>query len=164
MNYYINEETGEEAVASDTRGPLWEAAKAAIEGGMAEDDPAYAEMSAIYNANNGLGRGFQYQEFQGIEVKNHQLLIGTMCGTEASQTPKVFAGNWYSVGAWSLTLTAMGDNAGWGGPIAEGIETIGAEKKAADGIYTIAGTRMQQLQRGLNIVVTNGKARKVIVK
>lgn len=164
MNYYINEDTGEEAVASDTRGPLWEAAKAAIEDGMAEDDPAYAEMSAIYNANNGLGRGFQYQEFQGIEVKNHQLLIGTMCGTEASQTPKVFAGNWYSVGAWTLTLTAMGDNAGWGGPIAEGIETIGADKKAADGIYTIAGTRMQQLQRGLNIVVANGKARKVLVK
>ena len=164
LNYYINEETGEEEIASDKFGPIWNAAKAAIEGGMAEDDPAYALQNAIYNANNGQGRGFQHQEFQGIEVKNHQLLIGTMTGTEASATEKVFAGNWYSVGGWTLTLTAKGDNTGWGGPIAEGIETVSAAKKTADGIYTIAGTRMQQLQRGLNIVVSNGKARKVLVK
>lgn len=164
LNYFLNEETGEEEIASDKYGPLWEAAKAAVEGGMSEDDPDYALQYAIYNANNGAGRGFQHQEFKGIEVTNHQLLIGTMTGTEASATEKVFAGNWYSVGGWTLTLTEKRDNTGWGGPIAEGIETVTAATKVADGIYTLAGTRVQQMQRGLNIVVSNGKAHKVLVK
>ena len=33
-----------------------------------------------------------------------------------------------------------------------------------DGIYTIAGAKTNKLQRGLNIVISNGKARKVLVK
>ena len=164
LNYYTDEE-GNEQIASDTRGPIWEAAKAAIEGGLSEEDPTYALLNAIYNANNGAGRGFQHQEFAGIQVKDHTLLIGTMTGTEASGTEKVFAGNWYSVGGWTLTLTAKGDNTGWGGPIAEGIETvITTDNKVADGIYTLTGVKAQQLQRGLNIVVRNGKAQKILVK
>ena len=115
MNTWIDAE-GTEQVASDTHGPIWEEAKEKIEGGLAEDDPTYAYYSSIYSANNGNGRGFQHQELSAT-VSNHQLLIGTATGSEALQTEKVFAGNWYSVGGWTLTLVQLGDNEGWPGPL-----------------------------------------------
>ena len=167
MNYWTTiSSTGEDsiAVASDTHGPLWEEAKAQIEGGIAVTDPMYDHWDAIYNANSGNGRGWQHQEMANIEVKNHELLIGTMAGTAASQTPKVFAGNWYSVGGWTLTLVAKGDNTGWDGPLATGISNTVVMTTAADGIYTLSGVKADKLQRGLNIVITNGQARKVMVK
>ena len=124
----------------------------------------YDHWDAIYNANNGNGRGWKHQEMANIEVKNHELLIGTMAGTAASQTPKVFAGNWYSVGGWTLTLVAKGDNTGWDGPLATGISNTVVKTTATDGIYTLSGVKADKLQRGLNIVITNGQARKVMVK
>ena len=45
-----------------------------------------------------------------------------------------------------------------------GIETIVNDNAVADGIYTIAGVKTGKLQRGLNIVVRNGKALKIMVK
>ena len=87
-----------------------------------------------------------------------------MAGTEASKTEKVFAGGWYSVGGWTLTLVSMGDNSGWEGPVVSGIQNMKAELQMPDGIYTIAGAKTNKLQRGLNIVISNGKARKVLVK
>ena len=85
-----------------------------------------------------------------------------MTGTEDSKTEKVFAGNWYSVGAWKLTLTKKGDNGDWAGPIT-GIETVSNNVKV-DGIYTLTGVKADKMQRGLNIVVRNGKVQKVLVK
>jgi hypothetical protein len=41
------------------------------------------------------------------------------------------------------------------------VETV---KQVADGIYTLTGVKANQLQRGLNIVVRNGKALKIMVK
>lgn len=120
MNTWINDE-GEEQVASDTHGPIWEEAKAMIEGGLAEDDPEYQYWFGIYNANNGNGRGFQHQELSAV-VANHQLLIGTAAGSEALGTEKVFAGSWYSVGGWTLTLIQLGNNEGWPGPLGGGKE------------------------------------------
>lgn len=115
MNTWIDDE-GVEQVASDTHGPIWEEAKAMIEGGLAEDDPEYQYWSGIYSANNGNGRGFQHQELSAV-VANHQLLIGTAAGSEDLGTEKVFAGNWYSVGGWTLTLVQLGNNEGWPGPL-----------------------------------------------
>ena len=170
MQYYttINEETGEEeqAVASDHGGAIWEDAKEKMENGLiAEDDPNYAFVQAVYNANAGKGRGWQQLLMENIVVTNHELLIGTCTGTEASATEKVFAGNWYSVGGWTLTINQLGDNSDWVGPFAAGInETVAEQSKAADGIYNLNGQRIARTQRGLNIVVTGGKARKYIVK
>ena len=118
MNTWIDDE-GVEQVASDTHGPIWEDAKEKIEGGLAEDDPTYAYYSSIYAANNGNGRGFQHQDLQAV-VTNHELLIGTATGSEALGTEKVFAGNWYSVGGWTLTLVQLGNNEGWPGPLSAG--------------------------------------------
>ena len=162
MNYYQTyTETGEDTtvVASDKYGPMWEEAKTAVESGN------YTELQdLIYNANGSNGRGWQHQEMAGIVVTNHELLIGTAAGSEALGTPKVFAGGWYSVGGWTLTLTAKGDNTGWDGPIASGISETNVALKAEDGIYTISGVKTSQLQRGLNIVVSGGKAVKVMKK
>ena len=163
LNYYTyaNAETGEDTtvVASDKYGPIWEECKAAQEAGNAT-----SEQLAIYNANSGQGRGWKHQEMDNIVVTNHELLIGTMAGTEASKTEKVFAGGWYSVGGWTLTLVSMGDNSGWEGPVVSGIQNMKADLQMPDGIYTIAGAKTNKLQRGLNIVISNGKARKVLVK
>ena len=163
LNYYTyaNAETGEDTtvVASDKYGPIWEECKAAQQAGNAT-----SEQLDIYNANNGQGRGWKHQEMDNIVVTNHELLIGTMAGTEASKTEKVFAGGWYSVGGWTLTLVSMGDNSGWEGPVVSGIQNMKADLQMPDGIYTIAGAKTNKLQRGLNIVISNGKARKVLVK
>jgi hypothetical protein len=158
LDYYIDESTGEPAIASDKYGPIWEEARDAVDAGTATD-----LQYDIYNANNSQGRGWKHQEIDNLVVTNHELFIGTMCGTEASRTEKVFAGNWYSVGGWTLTLIAKGDNTGWEGPLT-GIETIVNDNAVADGIYTIAGVKTGKLQRGLNIVVRNGKALKIMVK
>jgi hypothetical protein len=45
------------------------------------------------------------------------------------------------------------------------IKTVNNETKAASGIYTISGAKVNALQRGINIIVDqNGKSRKVFVK
>ena len=163
LDYYNTfTELGEDTVviASDQHGPIWAQAEQAVNDGTADD-----LQWAIYNANSGNGRGWKHQEMANIVVTNHELTIGTMCGTEASQTEKVFAGTWYSVGGWTLTLTAMGDNAGWAGPIESGIATVTVNNGAmADGIYTLSGVKTNRLQRGMNIIVTNGQVRKLMVK
>ena len=164
MNYYQTyTDAGVDTtiVASDNHGPIWESARVAV-----EDLGVYTDLEYnTYNANSGKGRGWQHQEMTGIVVTNHQLLIGTAAGNiENLGTAKTFAGNWYSVGGWTLTLTAKGDNTGWEGPIASGIETAKTTVKAADGIYTLTGAKVGKLQRGVNVVITDGKARKVLVK
>ena len=64
--------------------------------------------------------------------------------------------NWANTTVTSLQL-------GYG--IDSAIETVNVEKKAATGIYTITGAKVNVLQRGLNIIVDqNGKTRKVLVK
>ena len=154
-------EAGEDTlvVASDQFGPIWEDAKQKVEVDGIYDD----EILAIYNANSGNGRGWKHQTMEGIVVTNHELLIGTAAGSEALGTEKTFGGAWYSVGGWTLTLTAKGDNSGWDGPVISGIENV-TVAKVADGIYSLTGVKTAKMQRGLNIVITDGKARKVIVK
>ena len=162
LHYYLNDES-QEVIASDKRGPLWEEAKAAIDAGMSETDPLYAYYSAIYNANNGEGRGWKHQEMD-VTVTNHELTIGVKSGV-AGENEKAFTGGWFSAGGWTLTLVELGNNEGWNGPIAEGIESVVNTANAQiEGIYTLTGAKVNKLQRGLNIVVRNGKAIKVMVK
>jgi hypothetical protein len=144
---------------------MWdEAEQKIVNEGLSEEDPTYAYWNAIYNANNGSGRGWKHQEIENVVVTNHELFIGTMAGTEASKTEKVFGGDWYSVGGWTLTLVSKGDNTGWNGPIASGIEATKAQAAATEGIYTLTGVKANKLQRGMNIIIRNGKATKVFVK
>jgi hypothetical protein len=158
MEYWINDE-GVEAAATDTHGSVWAAANDAYMAGS--EDP---DIAAIANCNGGAGRGWRHQEMA-VTVNNHQLLIGTATGnTETLGTEKTFTGDWYSVGGWTLTLQQKGDNTGWEGPMADGIETIVLGEKAADGIYSLNGVKMRSLQRGLNIIVSDGKAVKVMMK
>lgn len=167
MNYHNTyTEAGEDTtvVASDQYGPIWEDARVKVEDeGISPDAPDYDLVYAIYDANTGKGRGWQHQEIANVVVTNHELLIGTAAGSEALGTPKTFGGAWYSVGGWTLTLTAKGDNSGWEGPVISGIENV-TVAKAADGIYSLTGVKSAKMQRGINIVVVDGKARKVIVK
>jgi hypothetical protein len=168
LNYHatVSENTGEDTlvVASDKWGPIWEEAKAIME------SPEYNNLStaeqeridAIYNANNGDGRGWKTLAINDIVVTNHELFIGTMTGTETSKANKVFAGAWYSVGGWTLTLIEKGNNSDWNGPIT-GIQNVDNNVKV-DGIYTLTGVKADKLQRGINIVVRNGKVQKVLVK
>ena len=171
LNYHqtVSDYSGEDTlvVASDKWGPLWEEAKAIYE--SAEFVNLSTEMQTYYenisNANNYEGRGWKHMNIEGIVVTNHELLIGTKTGSgiEGSKTPDAFAGAWYSVGGWTLTRTAKGDDGDWTGPIT-GIQNAQTMKQLADGIYTLTGVKANQLQRGLNIVVRNGKAMKVMVK
>jgi hypothetical protein len=171
LNYYqtVSDYSGEDTtvVASNTWGPLWEEAKAIYE--SEEFANLSTEMQTYYenisNANNFEGRGWKHMNIEGIVVTNHELLIGTKTGSgiEGSKTPDAFAGAWYSVGGWTLTRTAKGDDGDWTGPIT-GIQNAQTMKQVADGIYTLTGVKANQLQRGLNIVVRNGKAMKVMVK
>jgi hypothetical protein len=102
---------------------------------------------------------------ENIVVTDHKLLIGSMTGTAESQTEKVFGGTWYSFGGWTLTLVAKGDNTGWEGPIQSSINNINVNAtNVADGIYTLSGVKTNRLQRGMNIIVTNGQVRKLMVK
>ena len=144
-------------VASDLWGPMWEEAYQAY-----LDGTPTAEQEAIYMANNENGRGWKPLTIEGIVVTNHELLIGTMAGV-AGKTQKTFGGSWYSVGGWTLIRTAKGDDGDWTGPIT-GIQNVETVKQVADGIYTITGVKVNQMKRGLNIVVRNGKTLKVMVK
>jgi hypothetical protein len=86
--------------------------------------------------------------------------------TDSLRTGKPFTGMWFSATNWQLELTKKGDNTGWNGPLATGIEdVIIAAPKAADGIYTINGVKVNAINRqGLYIIVRNGKAQKFMVK
>lgn len=160
---YISDETGEEVTdrATDKWGQIWEEAVERFSS-MTDDDPDYFEVQNIVNANMGEGRGWMHLEVPGVVVKDHKIVIGMAVGPE--YTGKEFTGTWFSACNWRLTLTAKGDNSGWDGPLATGINEIAAEKLAVDGIYTVNGVRTNKLQRGLNIVVRDGKAMKIMVK
>ena len=160
---YLDDETGEEKTdkATNKWGAIWENACERFET-MTDSDPDYFYIQGIVNANGGNGYGWQYLEITGVEVKDHKIVIG-MC-TDIARTGKQFEGTWFSVTDWTLTLTKKGDNSGWDGPLATGINEIATETLAVDGIYTVNGVRTNKLQRGLNIVVRDGKAMKIMVK
>ena len=164
LDYYtVTDSLGHDSlvVASDSHGPIWAAidAKEKAEGYTALD----AEELAIWNANSGKGRGWKKVEISGVNVDNHMLVIGFT--TNSQRTGKECKAAWVSATDFTLTLTEQGDNTGWDGPIT-GISAVPNEKRAnaIDGIYTLSGARVAAPQRGLYIIVQDGKSRKVIIR
>lgn len=164
LNYYtVTDSLGHDSlvVASDSHGPIWAAidAKEKAEGYTALD----TEELAIWNANSGKGRGWKKVEISGVNVDNHMLVIGFT--TNSQRTGKECKAAWVSATDFTLTLTEQGDNTGWDGPIT-GISAVPNEKRAnaIDGIYTLSGARVAAPQRGLYIIVQDGKSRKVIIR
>ena len=157
--YETEEGVDTTVVASDIYGAIWEEAYVEVnEKGNTDPD-----VMAIYNANGSQGRGWEWLALDNVKVEDHVLVIGVT--TDSLRTGKPFEGQWFSVTDWSLTLVEKGDNAGWDGPITA-VEAV--EQKnvlAVDGIFDFTGRRVSGTQKpGLYIVVTNGKARKVLVR
>ncbi|MBP3822120.1 MAG: hypothetical protein J6I36_01710 [Bacteroidaceae bacterium] len=143
--------------ATDIYGSMWLEAFEKYNNGEADE-----LESAIATCNGNNGRGWKWVTIEGIVVNDHRMTIGQT--TDGTRSGKPFAGTWFSVVDWSLTLTAKGNNDGWNGPLT-GVNSINAAQgAAADGIYAIDGRRVSNAARGLYIVVRNGKASKVIVK
>ena len=162
---YVDDATGNDTTvyATDHYGAIWEAACEAF-ANMPDSDPAYYDTQAIVNANGGFGFGWEHLDRPGIVVDNHVIVIGMT--TDSLRTGVPFTGTWFSATNWTLTMTQKGDNSGWEGPLADGIEeTVIAATKPADGIYTVNGMKVSGINgKGLYIVIRNGKAQKYMVK
>lgn len=118
---------------------------------------------AVFSANAGKGRGWFNNSLE-IEVKDHTLVVGASCDyVFANKTEaEAFAGTWFSADNFKLTLVKAGDNTGWNpATTVEAVETS-AQPTA---VYSISGTRVNGLQKGINIVkMSNGVVKKVLVK
>ena len=143
--------------ALDKWGQIWEDAKKQL-----ETDTQNAYLASITNANATNGYGWMHLDVPNIEVVDHTLTIGLT--SDSTKTGKPTTVTWYSATDFTLTLTKLGNNEGWNGPIT-GITEIKNEALKADAIYNINGQRVANLgKQGLYIVVRNGKATKVAVK
>ncbi len=123
-------------------GGIWQAEEDKWQAGSAYDE-------ALHNANNGAGFGWSWITIEGIEVTNHEMVIGVT--TDSTVTTKPFEGTWFSVDDWSLTLTAVGDNSNW--TIESGIENVAATVKETV-YYAIDGRRLALPGKGVNIMKT----------
>lgn len=97
--------------------------------------------------------------------------------SEASGKPEHFTLDFYSDGVSVATvgLLVKDTNASWvaadnfklgfiGTQQPVGVSSIEAQTEQAATVYTISGTRVSNLRKGINIVLSNGKAQKVLVK
>lgn len=156
---YKDPSSGEEVTenATDKYGQIWLDAQEQL-----KSDSQNAYLASITGANAGNGRGWMHLDIPNLEVVNHTLTIGLT--SDSTKTGKHTTVTWYSATDFTLTLTKLGNNEGWNGPIT-GITEIKNEALKADAIYNINGQRVANLgKQGLYIVVRNGKAVKVAVK
>ena len=158
---FINDATGKDTTVcqGDVYGKIWEVATVASQAGTAT-----ALESAESAANNGIGRGWNWYSIS-YEVTNHKIVIG-MC-TDSLRTGKPFTGQWFSVVDFTLTKTANGDNTDWNGPITGVSNITTTEKNAIDGIYNLAGVKMNSnlnLPKGVYIVKEGNVTKKILVK
>lgn len=123
-------------------GGIWQAEEDKWQAGSAYDE-------TLHNVNNGAGFGWSWITIEGIEVTNHEMVIGVT--TDSTVTTKPFEGTWFSVDDWSLTLTAVGDNSNW--TIESGIENVAATVKETV-YYAIDGRRLALPGKGVNIMKT----------
>ena len=97
--------------------------------------------------------------------------------SQTSGKPEHFTLDFYSdgVNVATIGLLVEGTNASWvaadnfklgflGTEQPVGVSSIEAQTKQAATVYTINGTRVANLRKGINIVLSNGKAQKVLVK
>lgn len=156
---YQDPASGDEVTenATDKWGQIWEDAKKQL-----ETDTQNAYLASITNANATNGYGWMHLDVPNIEVVDHTLTIGLT--SDSTKTGKPTTVTWYSATDFTLTLTKLGNNEGWNGPIT-GITEIKNEALKADAIYNINGQRVANTgSKGLYIVVRNGKAVKVATK
>ena len=161
---YAEDGTDSIGYYTDSYGPIWY--KAAVACLTSETGSGTEEEEAIYNANSQKGRGWFYVDAT-VTVTNNALTIGvtndsilTAGCTDTTGAPCVpFSGNWFS--ADNFTLELIQNNEPSFNP-ATAIDMIEQKNVALkpQGIYNIAGQRLNSLQKGINIV--NGK--KVFVK
>ncbi len=143
--------------ATDKWGQIWLDAQKEL-----ENDKQNAYLASITGANVGNGYGWMHLDVPNIEVVDHTLTIGLT--SDSTKTGKPTTVTWYSATDFTLTLTKLGNNEGWNGPIT-GITEIKNEALKADAIYNINGQRVANTgSKGLYIVVRNGKAVKVATK
>lgn len=119
---------------------------------------------AVFSANAGKGRGW-FEVSLDVEVKNHVLTIGVATG-DAFADAKTFEGTWFSADNFKLIMNSEGDNTGWD-PAATDVESIEIANaaNATSTVYSVAGARSANLQKGVNIVkYTDGSVKKVLVK
>lgn len=129
--------------------------------GVAESD------WAIIGANAGKGRGWFNNSLE-IEVTDHVLVIGITCDGvfTAPAGGLAFTGTWFSADNFKLVLNEVGDNTNWG-IIPTAIEAVGetAANATIQAIYSVAGARINALQKGINVVkMSNGEVKKIYVK
>jgi hypothetical protein len=160
QKYYdaINDTT---ITADDERGSIWQAADDAVNAGKATD------LQTIQaSINNNTGRGWEWVSIEGIQVNNHQMVIG-MC-TDSLRTGEGFTGTWFSAVDFSIVKTADGDNSGWTGPITNiNSTTILEDNSTINGIYSISGIKMSNdtnLPKGIYIIKKGNATKKIIVK
>ena len=156
---YQDASSGEEVTenATDKWGQIWLDAQKEL-----ENDKQNAYLASITGANVGNGYGWMHLDVPNIEVVDHTLTIGLT--SDSTKTGKPTTVTWYSATDFTLTLTKLGNNEGWNGPIT-GITEIKNEALKADAIYNINGQRVANTgSKGLYIVVRNGKAVKVATK
>ena len=134
---------------SNIYGAIWEAVDPICREHISE---ATEEQLGIWNANGGIGFGWQWINISDIKVENHKLVIGFT--SNSNRTGVAFTGSWFSVADFSLTLLEKGDNTGWDGPIT-GISETPSEQRATaiDGIYTLSGARVQSKLSSLQYYV-----------
>lgn len=143
----------------DSLGGIWQAEDDKWTAGGTYDE-------TIHNANNGKGYGWTWATIEGIEVTNHEMVIGVT--TDSTVTKKAgFEGQWFSVDDWSLTLVTVGDNSNWQIDNS-GIESVEATVKETV-YFAIDGRQVAVPTKGINIVKTvysNGtiEVKKVFVK
>ncbi len=127
---------------NNVAGGIWQAEEDKWQAGSTYDE-------ALHNANDGTGFGWSWITIEGIEVTNHEMVIGVT--TDSTVTTKPFEGTWFSVDDWSLTLTAVGDNSNW--TIESGIENVAAVVTNTV-YYAIDGRQLAVPGKGVNIVKT----------
>jgi hypothetical protein len=121
--------------------------------GLAEKN-SYADEKGLF-----VGTYVDYETTGGEYVlQNHDGKVAFYCVGESAK-PTVKAYRCY------LTAPASGIKAFFFGDEVTGINGVDAADTVIEAIYTINGTRVNNLQKGLNIVkMSNGKTQKVYVK
>ena len=119
---------------------------------------------AIFSARGGIGAGWFNNSLE-IEVTDHVLTIGITCDsvfTSPVTTAVPFTGTWFSADNFVLTMVAPGTNTGWSP--ATGVEAVETEAQPS-AVFTLSGARVNDLQKGINIIkMSNGQVKKVLVK
>ena len=164
-------EDGSDSIAyvTDTYGSVWENALEWLNNNSITDNDTYDYYADIFEANGEKGYGWQYVNLE-VEVKNHILTLGVTCDSDLTlghtdtegNACVAFSGTWFSADNFTLTLLKEGDNTGWSP--ATGIESLNVQNsKTVENIYSINGTKVNNMVKGVYIVrMSDGTTKKIL--